>query len=83
MQTTSFIWMSSSALLLWACTIAVGGLSILLFIPTGFFVIWTTSTLLMTFLSFSQVFALHVPTLKKSSKQITPRRSTPVEMVEK
>jgi uncharacterized protein (DUF58 family) len=59
--------MSASALLLWAIGVAIGGLSVLFYIPYGFFSIWFIGNLLLTFLSFSQIFALQVPRAEKSS----------------
>jgi hypothetical protein len=66
-RTSDFIWMSASALLLWAIGVAIGGLSVLFYIPYGFFSIWFIGNLLLTFLSFSQIFALQVPRAEKSS----------------
>jgi len=59
--------MSASALLLWAIGVAVGGLSIIFFLPYGFFAIWFVGNLLLSFLSFSQIFALQIPRVEKSS----------------
>jgi hypothetical protein len=60
-RTSRYIYASAGGVIVWLIAIAIGGLTIVFWLPWGYFGVWFAGFFSITFISLMQILAIHEP----------------------